>query len=101
MAVAKHGDEPVAVADAARIHRARGAALAVVVLGTAVDIVERRIVVDRDLVELRDGQVVDEAPRRAEVEALVNAAIGADQQVVRIVVAESERVMIAVLGLMG
>jgi hypothetical protein len=64
-----------AVADAVDAVGARGAALGVVVLRAAVDVVEGLVVVDRDLVELRHRQVGDEAPGLREVEALVEAAV--------------------------
>ena len=55
--VPEHGDEPVAVADAVDRLGPRRAALRGVVLRPAVDVVERQVVVDRDLVELRDRQI--------------------------------------------
>ena len=80
---------------------ARRAALGGVVLGAAVDVVERLGVVDRHLVELRHRQVGDEAPGLRQVEALVDAAVGPDQQVVGIVGAERQRVVVGVLVLLA
>jgi hypothetical protein len=77
-AVAALGDEPVGVGDAVDAARARRAAQREVVLGAAVDVVERRRLVGGDVVELRDRQVVEEAPVGAAVVALVNAAVAAD-----------------------
>ena len=61
-AVAALGDEPVLVQDAVLGSRARRAAERVVVLQAAVDVVERRRVVDVDVVELRERQVLEEDP---------------------------------------
>ena len=51
-AVAAHGDVPVLVGDAVGVARAAGAAEGVVVLGSAVDVVEGLLHVDRNGVEL-------------------------------------------------
>ena len=79
---------------------ARGAALGAVVLGPAVDRVEGRGVVHRHLVELGDRQVRHEAPGLREVEALVDPAVGADEQVVGVVLPERDRVVVGVLVLL-
>ena len=55
--VAAVGHEPVGVGDAGSAARARWTAETEVVLRAAVDVVERRRVVGRDVVELRDRQV--------------------------------------------
>ena len=72
--------------------------MAVVVLGTAIDVVERLGVVDRHFVILRERQVADVTPGLAEVVGLVNAAIDANQQVVLVVRVKRHRVMIGMLA---
>jgi hypothetical protein len=60
--VAALHDEEFVVADAVSALVLGGAAEGEVVLSAAVDVVERRVVVTGDVVELRDGQVGVELP---------------------------------------
>ena len=62
----------------------RGNALRAVVLGAAIDMVERQGVVDGDAVELGDGDVVEVTPGFAVVIGLVEAAVVADEEVIRV-----------------
>ncbi len=101
VAVGTERDVPVVVADAVDGVGARRAALCRVVLGAAVDVVEGLGVVDGHLVELGDREVGDEAPGGREVEALVEPAVGADEQVVGVVGVEGEGVVVGVLVLLG
>ena len=101
VAVAEQHHEPVGIAHARDVVGARWAALGVVVLGAAVDRVEGFGVVDRDLVELGHRQVVDEAPGIGVVEGLVQPAVGADQQIVRVVRPKSHCMVVDVLGRIG
>ena len=55
--------------------RARGASLRRVVLRPAKDVVERLRVIKRDLVVLRDGQVLYEAPRFSQVKTLLQTTV--------------------------
>ena len=96
-AVAEDGDEPVAVANAVHVVGARRSSLGGVVLGAAVDVVEGRVVVDGDLVELGDRQVRGVAVGLAAIPGLVQSAIAADDQVVRILGIDPEGVIVDVL----
>ncbi len=96
-AVAGPGDEPVVVGDAVRVEGARGAAEGVVVLGSAVDVVDGRRVVHVHPVELRHRQVGEEVPGGPAVEALVQAAVAADEVVVGVVGVDPDRVVVHVL----
>ena len=99
VAVAEQRDEPVTMTDADVIVSARGTTMAVVVLGAAVHIVKRLVVVDGDLVELRDRHVIDETPGLAEIVSLVEATVVADQNVVLIVRVKRHSMVIDMLGL--
>ena len=79
-AVAAERDVPVGVADASP-QGLRGSAKGVVVLSAAVDVVEGLVVRGGELVELGDRQVCEVPPAPAEVEALVETAVRADDQV--------------------
>ena len=81
-AVAALRDEPVLVQDAVLRSRPRRPAERVVVLRAAVDVVERRRVVDVDVVELRQRQVLEEDPVRAAIERSIQSAVVADEQVI-------------------
>ena len=94
--VAAVDDEPVAGAHAPRLQRARRTAEGPVVLRAAADVVERLRVVDRHAVELRDRQVREEPPRLPFVVGLVEAAVVAEQDVLRIDGIELDRVMVDV-----
>ena len=83
-AVAAGDDVPVARAHAEAAHVPRRAAEGEVVLRPAADVVERLGVVDREAVELRDGQVREEAPGRALVVRLVEPAVVAEQDVIAV-----------------
>ena len=97
-AVAADGDVPVVVGDAVGAGGARRTAEGEVVLGAAVDVVERLVVVDGDLVELGDRQVGEELPGGAAVTGLVQAAVTADQQAVGVVRVDPHGVVVDVLG---
>ena len=83
-AVAALRDEPVGVGDAVGAARSRRSAEREIVLGAAIDVIERSGAVHGDVVELGDGQVRLEAPVDAAVVAFVDAAIAADQIVARV-----------------
>ena len=95
--VAEERHHPVSVSDAVDIERARRAALGVVVLGAPVDVVEGLRVVDRDLVVLRDRKVRGKGPGLPVVPALIDAAIAASKQVVRLMGIERESMVIGCL----
>ena len=95
-AVATGHDVPVARAHAEPAHVARRTAEGEVVLRPAADVVERLGVVDREAVELRDGQVREETPRRALVVRFVEPAVVAEQDVVAVRRIELDRVMVHV-----
>ncbi len=101
VAVGEDGDEPIAVADPVDVVGAYGSTLGAVVLRTAVDVVEGLVVVDGQLVELRHRQVGDELPVLAQVPSLVEAAVAADQEVVRVLGIEDHGVVVAVLVLVA
>ena len=75
----------------------RRAANAVVILRAAIDAVERRVVIHSHVVELGDGKVADEFPVRAAVKALVDSAVAAGEQVLRVRRIDPERVIVDVL----
>ncbi len=79
-AVAEDRHEPVAVANAVNVVGARGASLGRVVLRAAVNVVEGRVVVDRDFVELGDRQVLGVTVRLAAVPRLIKPAVAADDR---------------------
>ena len=101
VAVGAVGDRPVEVRDAVPVERARRPHLAAVVLRAAVHVVERQRIVEGQLVELRDGQVLEEAPRLAAVVRFVHAAVAAVEDVVSVARHERHRVVVAVLVLLG
>ena len=88
---------PVVVPDAFAVERARGAVQRAQVLRPCQDVVERRPVAQRHLVELRHRQVRKVPPRRPLVEALVEAPVGARQQVSAVARVDPECVVVAVL----
>ena len=100
-AVAAVGDHPVRVHDAVLAGGPRRPAQGEVVLRAAVDVVERRVVVQRHLVELRHRQVGLELPRLRPVPALVDAAVVAVQVVVRVARVLPEGVVVHVLALLS
>ncbi len=100
IAVAADGDEPVLVGDARTVEGPGRPSEGVVVLGAAVDVVERLRVVDRDPVELGDRQVFEEAVGGAAIPGLVDAAVAADQQVVGVVGVDPQGVVVDVLLLL-
>ncbi len=95
-AIAAIGDEPIGVGDAVGGAIARRAAQAVVILRAAIDVVEGRVVIDRDVVELGDGQIGFEMPVGGAVETFVDAAVIAHEVVVRVVRVNPQRVVIDV-----
>ncbi len=95
------GRDPVGVDDAVGARRPGRAAQAVVVLGPAVDVVERRVVVGRDLVELGHRQVGHVLPGPAAVERLVDAAVVAVEAVIGVGGIDPEGVRVPVLALVA
>ena len=89
--------EPVVVGDAVGVPGAGGRAQRVVVLGAPVDGVHRGRVVHVHPVELGHRQVLEEAPGRAAVEALVEAPVAPDEVVVDVVGVDPHRVVVHVL----
>src|SRR6185312_10348256 len=81
-AVAAVGDAPVGAGQAIAGVGARGASLVVVVLGAAVDVVERLGVVHRHVHVLAEREVRLPFPRGGAVPALVEAAVAADEVVI-------------------
>ena len=98
VSVGAHRDVPVLVADAVAIEGARGAVHRAQVLRAAEDVVEGLAIAERDLVELRDREVREVPELAAVVEALVEARVGADEEVVGVRGIDPERVVVAVLG---
>ena len=97
-AVAAVGDEPVFVQDSMIGPGARRAAERVVVLQAAVDVVERLGVVDIDVIELRQGEVLEEHPCAACVETAIEAAVVADEHVIRVLRIHPDDVVVDVHG---
>ena len=77
--------------------RPRRAAERAVVLRAAVDVVDRRGVVDFDVVELRDRQVAEELPQSPAVPRLVQSAVAALEQVIGVVGIDPDVVVVDVL----
>ena len=75
----------------------RRAAEAVVVLRAAVDVIERRVLADGDVVHLRGGQVGFEDPGGGAVEAFVEAAVAAHQVVIVVLRVDPDFVIVHVL----
>ncbi len=100
-AVAPRRHEPVRVDDPVHRRRPRRAAERRVVLRPAVDVVERLRLVQRHPVELRDGEVRLELPRRPAVPALVDAAVVPVDEVARVGRVDPERVVVDVLVLLA
>jgi len=101
VAVGAVRDDPVGVADAVVVQRARGPGLGAVVLRPAVDEVEGLRIVQGDLVELRDGEVLEEAPGLAAVPGFVDAPVAAVEDVAGVAGDECHRVVVAVLVLLA
>ncbi len=95
-AVAPHRAEPFFIGDPRRALRPRRAAERVVVLRPAIDVIKRRAVIDGHAIELRDRQVPLVRPVGGAIEALIDAAVAADEQIVRIVRVDVERVIVNV-----
>ena len=77
--VAAVGRVPVGIHDAGDVSRTGRAAERIVVLGAAVDVIKRHIVVGDDVVKLGDRQIGFEIPIDPAVIALVDAAVAADE----------------------
>ena len=93
-AVARVDLHPVVVEDAEIVARGAGSAEGVRVLQPAVDVVRRRHV-DADPVELGDRQVVHLVPGDAAIVGEIQPAIIAQDEVLRVLRIDPERVMIA------
>src|ERR1700736_2024568 len=78
-AIAPVRDETIGVGDTVRVLGAGGAAEAEIVLRATVNVIERRGVVYRDIVELRDRKVCLEYPVLSLVEALIYPSVATDQ----------------------
>ena len=76
--------------------RPRRTAERVVVLESAVHVVERRRVVDVDVVVLRERQVLEERPRRAAIERAIQPAVVADEKMARILRIDPDDVIVDV-----
>ena len=96
-AVAAVGDKPVGIDNAGSTARARWSTETEVVLGSAVDVVERLGVVGGDVIELRHRQVRLEVPVHAPIETLVDTAVAADEVMIGIVWIDPDVVIIDVL----
>ena len=96
-AVTAGGHEPVGVGDAVLGPRPRRAAEGEVVLRAAIHVIERQRVVDVELVELSDRQIGEELVALAAVEALVQPAVAADEQVIAVVRIDPDDVIVDVL----
>src|SRR4051812_35912226 len=88
---------PVRIKYSRRVSRPGRSTERVVVLRAAVDVVKGNVIVDVDVIELRDRQVRFEVPVRSTIEALINAAVAAYKQVIRIMRIDPDRVVINVL----
>ena len=99
MAVCKQGDEPVGVANTMQIVGARRSPLRGVVLSPAIDLVERLAVVSGNLIELGDGQVINEAPALLVVVALIQPTVRANHEIVGIIRTERNRMIVDMLVL--
>ena len=97
MAVGKQRDEPVTVANPVDVVRAGRAALGAVVLRAAVNVVERRIVVNGHFVELGYRQVGKKPVGFSKIERLVKPAVGAEHHVFRIGRVKGHGMVVAVL----
>ena len=95
-AVAVLGHEPVLVQDAVLGTGPRRSAERIVVLQSAVDVIERRRVVGVDVVVLRERQVREEGPGRGAIKRAVEAAVVADQQVAGVVRIDPDDVVVDV-----
>ena len=97
VAVATKHDFPVGGANTIHAIGARWAALRVVVLRTAIDVVERFCIIQSQLVVLGDGQVFHVTPGSTEVVALIKATVSAHHDVVLVRRIEHDGVHVAVL----
>ena len=68
-----------------------------VVLRAAVNVVERLRVVGRDVIELRDWQVLFEIPVRAAIVTLINAAVATNQVMIGVGGIDPDFVVVDVL----
>src|SRR5262249_4593733 len=68
-----------------------------VVLCPAVDVVERPVVVNGDVVELRHRQIADELPVASAVETLVDAAVAANEIVIGVLRVDPDAVVVDML----
>src|SRR6266850_2573495 len=97
-AVAALGNKPITVDDARRIAGARRPAECEIVLRTAIDVIEGLGVVGGHIIELGYRQISFEVPVRAAVITFINAAVAADQIMIRIVRVDPDLVIVYVLG---
>ncbi len=97
--VAANGDVPVAVSYSLSIARLARAGPAVVVLKPAIHVVKGLTVVEVDRVILRDRKIRDEVHRLTAIVRDVDAAVVADDEVIRIRGIDPHRVIVHVRGL--
>ena len=95
--VAAQGKEPFAVGDPIVGVGAGRPTERIIILGAAINIVERRVIVDADLIELGYRQIGFEGPGSAAVEALVDPAVAAGQEIVGVVRIDPQGVVVDVL----
>src|SRR5262245_5983578 len=95
--VASLRHKPVAVDYAGSAAGARRPAETVIILRPSIDIIKRRRVISRDVIELWNGQVVFELPIHTAVVTLVNTSITAHQIMFGVVRIDPDFVVIDVL----
>src|ERR1019366_6872497 len=96
VAIAAAGVHPIGSADAGAVGSPRRDALRAVVLGAPVNVVKRQAVVHRHAIELRHRNVVEVAPGAAVVVGLIESAVVAFDQVLRVGGIEDQGVVIGV-----
>ncbi len=97
MTVPVQNHSPVGILNSLCVVGPRGAAFGAVVLCAAVYVVERFGVIHSHLIELCDGEIFDKAPVLCQIEALIHAAVSADEEVIRVVRTESDGVIVGML----
>ena len=93
-------DEPISIGDAGEVLCTRRTPYGVVVLRPSVDVIERRAIVDRYIIELRNRQVVFVEPRRPAIVAFINSAIATYQVIVGVIRIDPDHVIVNVFVLL-
>ena len=88
---------PIAVDDARSVARARWPTKREIVLRASEHVVERRRVVGRHIVKLRDRQIVLEVPVRPAIPTLIDSAVAANQIVIVVARIDPDFVIVDVL----